>query len=90
MTQLLHRRIEQQQQDQKYKQFLLNKWDFIRDKKRLWEQDALKLRRARKVKQVWALKMQTKQMVAFVYQKFVTRKAEYIKQQQQVVSAIKI
>jgi hypothetical protein len=56
----------------------------------LWEQDALKLRRARKVKQLWALKMQTKQMVAFVYQRFVTRRAEYIKQQQQFVSAIKI
>ena len=37
MYQLLQRRIEQQLQDQKYKQFLLNKWDFIRDKKRLWE-----------------------------------------------------
>ena len=90
MYQLLQRRIEQQLQDQKYKQFLLNKWDFIRDKKRLWEQDALKLRRARKVKQFWALKMQTKQILAFVYHKFETRKTEQAKQRQQVESAIKI
>jgi hypothetical protein len=56
---------------------LLHKWDFIREKKRIWELDAAKVKRARKVKQIWARNMQTRQILVAVYQKFLSVKDIY-------------
>lgn len=74
----------------KFKQFLLYKWDILKAKKQQWYEEALLMKERRRCKVWWTKNTYALQILTLVFNKFAVVRAQIEEQRNRIKSAIMI